>query len=126
SVRRGGGVGGGGGKGGRGERTGVAGGAPEAFALCEPVFAAIAQKVYRLGATLGAGSKVKMINQLLAGVHIAAAAEAMALGIKAGAQPPTPYHVITNSAGNSRMVPNRARHILAGEHPPVAAAGHVV
>ena len=41
-------------------------------------------KVYRLGATAGNGSKVKIINQLLAGVHIAAAAEAMALGLREG------------------------------------------
>ncbi|TQN04244.1 NADP-dependent 3-hydroxyisobutyrate dehydrogenase-like protein, partial [Acidovorax temperans] len=34
---------------------------------------------YRLGDKAGAGSKVKIINQLLAGVHIAVAAEAMAL-----------------------------------------------
>ena len=40
-----------------------------------------------LGDKPGAGSTVKMINQLLAGVHIAAAAKAMALGIRAGAVP---------------------------------------
>src|SRR5262245_53487802 len=87
-----------------GEMTVMAAGAPEAFALCEPVFAAIAQKVYRLGETPGAGSKVKMINQLLAGVHIAAAAEAMALGIKAGADPKVLYDVITNSRSEERRV----------------------
>jgi len=104
-----------------GEMTVMAAGAPEAFAICEPVLAAIAQKVYRLGETPGAGSTVKMINQLLAGVHIAAAAEAMALGIKAGADPQTLYDVITNSAGNSWMFQNRARHILAGDYLPRSA-----
>jgi 3-hydroxyisobutyrate dehydrogenase len=104
-----------------GEMTVMAAGVPEAFALCEPVFAAIAQKVYRLGETPGAGSKVKMINQLLAGVHIAAAAEAMALGIKAGADPKVLYDVITNSAGNSWMFQNRAPHILAGDYLPRSA-----
>jgi 3-hydroxyisobutyrate dehydrogenase len=44
----------------------------------------MAGKVYRLGDKAGAGSKVKIINQLLAGVHIAAAAEAMALGLREG------------------------------------------
>jgi 3-hydroxyisobutyrate dehydrogenase len=104
-----------------GEMTVMAAGAPEAFARCEPVFAAIAQQVYRLGATPGTGSKVKMINQLLAGVHIAAAAEAMALGIKAGADPKVLYDVITNSAGNSWMFQNRAPHILAGDYLPRSA-----
>ena len=82
---------------------------------------AIAQKVYRLGEAHGTGSKVKMINQLLAGVHIAAAAEAMALGIKAGADPQVLYDVITNSAGNSWMFQNRAPHILAGDYLPRSA-----
>jgi 3-hydroxyisobutyrate dehydrogenase len=100
----------------QGEMTVMAAGAPEAFSLCAPVFAAIAQKVYRLGDAPGTGSKVKMINQLLAGVHIAAAAEAMALGIKAGADPKMLYDVITNSAGNSWMFQNRAPHMLAGDY----------
>ena len=104
-----------------GEMTVMAAGAPEAFAICEPVLSAIAQKVYRLGETPGTGSTVKMINQLLAGVHIAAAAEAMALGIKAGADPQTLYDVITNSAGNSWMFQNRAPHILAGDYLPRSA-----
>ena len=62
-----------------------------------------------------------MINQLLAGVHIAAAAEAMALGIKAGADPATLYDVISNSAGSSWMFQNRVPHILAGDYTPLSA-----
>ncbi len=104
-----------------GEMTMMAAGAPEAFALCEPVLGAIAAKVYRLGEVPGTGSKVKMVNQLLAGVHIAAAAEAMALGIKAGADPKVLYDVITNSAGNSWMFQNRVPHILAGDYSPRSA-----
>lgn len=104
-----------------GEMTVMASGAPEAFAKCAPVFDAIATKVYRLGDAAGAGSKVKMINQLLAGVHIAAAAEAMALGIKAGADPNVLYEVICNSAGGSWMFQNRVPHILAGDYAPLSA-----
>src|SRR2546428_10348713 len=58
----------------------------------------------------GAGSKVKIINQLLAGVHIAAAAEAMALGLREGVDAAALYEVITLSAGNSWMVENRIAH----------------
>ena len=104
-----------------GEMTVMAAGPAEAFALCEPVFGAIAQKVYRLGETPGTGSKVKMINQLLAGVHIAAAAEAMALGIKSGADPKVLYDVICNSAGASWMFQNRVPHIIAGDYSPRSA-----
>lgn len=104
-----------------GEMTVMASGAPEAFAKCEKVFEAIAAKVYRLGDRPGPGSKVKMINQLLAGVHIAAACEAMALGIRAGADPKTLYEVISNSAGSSWMFQNRVPHILAGDYTPLSA-----
>jgi 3-hydroxyisobutyrate dehydrogenase len=104
-----------------GQMTIMASGAPETFAACEDVLAAIATKVYRLGEAPGMGSKVKMINQLLAGVHIAAMAEAMALGIKAGADPNVVYDVISNSAGSSWMFQNRGPHILAGDYAPLSA-----
>jgi putative dehydrogenase len=82
---------------------------------------AIAGKVYRLGDHAGVGSTVKMVNQHLAGVHIAAACEAMALGIRAGADPDKLYEVICNSAGNSWMFQNRVPHILAGDYTPLSA-----
>ena len=114
-------VSGGAGKAATGEMTVMGSGAPEAFAKCEAVLKAIATKVYRLGDAPGAGSRVKMINQLLAGVHIAALGEAMALGIKAGADPEVLYEVISNSAGSSWMFQNRVPHILAGDYTPLSA-----
>jgi putative dehydrogenase len=104
-----------------GSMTVMASGPAAAFARAEPVLAAIAGKVWRLGEAAGAGSTVKMVNQLLAGVHIAAAAEAMALGIRAGADPQTLFDVITGSAGNSWMFANRVPHILAGDDTPRSA-----
>ncbi len=104
-----------------GTMTVMASGAPAAFARAEPVLDAIATKVWRLGDAAGAGSTVKMVNQLLAGVHIATAAEAMALAIRAGADPQTVYDVITTSAGNSWMFQNRVPHILAGDDTPHSA-----
>ena len=95
----------------------MASGAREGFARAEAALGAIAAKVYRLGDAPGMGSKVKMINQLLAGVHIAASAEAMALGIRAGVDPNVLYEVICNSAGSSWMFQNRVPHILAGTTP---------
>ena len=81
----------------------------------------MAAKVYRLGDRAGNGSKVKIINQLLAGVHIAAAAEAMALGLREGVDPAALYDVITHSAGNSWMFENRMAHVLAGDYTPLSA-----
>ncbi|MGF6702492.1 putative dehydrogenase [Paraburkholderia sp. MM5496-R1] len=104
-----------------GEMTMMTSGPAAAYAACEDVLAAIAGNVYRLGATNGAGSKVKIINQLLAGVHIAVAAEAMALGLREGVDPDALYDVITHSAGNSWMFENRVPHILAGDYTPLSA-----
>ena len=104
-----------------GEMTMMTSGAPEAYALAGPLLDAMAAKVYRLGDRAGAGSKVKIINQLLAGVHIAAAAEAMALGLREGVDPAALYEVITHSAGNSWMFENRMAHVLAADYRPLSA-----
>jgi L-threonate 2-dehydrogenase len=104
-----------------GELTVMASGSDEAFRRAEPYLAVVAARVYRLGDQPGQGSRMKMINQLLAGVHIAATAEAMALGIRAGIDPDTLYEVISNSAGSSWMFQNRAPHILAGDYTATSA-----
>jgi len=104
-----------------GAMTVMASGRPEAFEAAGPLLDAIAGKVYRLGDTPGTGSTVKMVNQHLAGVHIAAACEAMALGIRAGADPRALYEVICNSAGSSWMFQNRVPHILDGDYTPLSA-----
>ena len=104
-----------------GQMTMMTAGKPEAYAVAEPFLNAMAGKVYKLGHQAGAGSKVKIINQLLAGVHIAAAAEAMALGLREGVDAAALYEVITNSAGNSWMFENRMAHVLAGDYTPLSA-----
>jgi 3-hydroxyisobutyrate dehydrogenase len=91
------------------------------FRKAAAVLEAMAGKVYRLGDTPGIGSSVKLINQHLAGIHIAAAAEAMALGIRIGLDPNMLYEVICNSAGNSWMFENRVPHILNGDYAPFSA-----
>ncbi|WP_025885124.1 L-threonate dehydrogenase [Asaia prunellae] len=104
-----------------GDMTLMTSGPAEAYARAEAVLDAMAGKVYRLGDTVGIGTRVKIVNQHLAGIHIAAAAEAMALGLREGADPATLYEVITNSAGNSWMFENRVPHILAGDYTPLSA-----
>jgi len=104
-----------------GQMTVMSAAKPEAYAAAGAVLDAMAGKVYRLGDSAGAGSKVKIINQLLAGVHIAAAAEAMALGLREGVDAAALYEVITNSAGNSWMFENRMAHVLAADYTPLSA-----
>jgi L-threonate 2-dehydrogenase len=105
----------------QGQITMMTAGRPEAYAACDGVLEAMAAKVYRLGDKAGPGSQVKVLNQLLAGVHIAAAAEAMALGLREGVDPAALYEVITHSAGNSWMFENRMAHVLAGDYTPLSA-----
>ena len=103
-----------------GQMTVMASGRPQAFEAAAGVLDAFAGKVYRLADRAGVGSTVKMVNQHLAGVHIAAACEAMALGMRAGADPAQLYEVICNSAGMSWMFQNRVPHILAGDYTPLS------
>jgi L-threonate 2-dehydrogenase len=104
-----------------GQMTMMTAGKPQAYAKAGGVLDAMAANVYRLGDQAGNGSKVKIINQLLAGVHIAAAAEAMALGLREGVDAAALYEVITHSAGNSWMFENRMAHVLAGDYTPLSA-----
>ena len=104
-----------------GEMTMMSAAKPEAYAMAEPFLRAMAGTLYKLGDKAGAGSKVKVINQLLAGVHIAAAAEAMALGLREGVDAAALYEVITHSAGNSWMFENRMAHVLAADYTPLSS-----
>jgi 3-hydroxyisobutyrate dehydrogenase-like beta-hydroxyacid dehydrogenase len=99
----------------------MAAGKPEAFAAAQPALDAMAETVFRLGDAAGAGSAMKVVNQLLAGVHIAAAAEAITFGITQGADPKTIVDVISKCAGTSWMFENRGAHIAAGDYTPHSA-----
>ena len=96
-------------------------GPPAAFDRADAVLGAIAANVYRLSQRVGDGSRMKMINQLLAGVHIVAACEAMALASRAGIDLQSVYDIISKSAGFSWMFGDRVPHILAGDYSPKSA-----
>lgn len=101
--------------------TVMASGSEAAFTRLKPVLDAVASNVYRISDTPGAGSTVKIIHQLLAGVHIAAAAEAMALAARAGIPLDVMYDVVTHAAGNSWMFENRMQHVVDGDYTPRSA-----
>ena len=96
----------------------MASGTPEAFAAARPVLDAIAETVFELGDTAGAGSAMKAVNQLLAGVHIATMAEALTFGMTQGVSPDKFVEVISKCAGTSWMLENRAPHIVEGDYTP--------
>lgn len=105
----------------QGELTILASGSDAAFAAAQPALDAMAAKVYALGNAPGQGAAFKMINQLLAGVHIAAASEAIAFAAKQGLDLRKVYEVITASAGNSWMFENRMPHVLDADYSPRSA-----
>lgn len=96
-------------------------GVSEAYANARQFLNAIAENVFELGEKAGIGSTVKMINQLLVGVHIAAAMEAVAFGIKSGIDIQTLFKVITLSAGNSWIFEDRVPHVLNNDYAPKSA-----
>lgn len=114
-------ISGGAAKAGEGALTIMASGAPAAFEAAAPALAAMAAKVFRLGDAAGAGSAMKVVNQMLAGVHIAAAAEAMTFGMTQGVAPARCLEVISQCAGTSWMFENRGAHIAEGDYSPRSA-----
>lgn len=104
-----------------GELTVMASGSAEAFTQADPVLKVIAKTVYRLGDEAGIGASFKMVNQLLAGVHIAAACEAITFAKRLGLDLEKVFEVITASAGNSWMFENRIPHVLKGDYNPASA-----
>jgi len=104
-----------------GQLTILASGSPAAFAKARPALDAMAGNLYELGESAGTGAAFKMINQLLAGVHIAAASEAIAFAARQGLDLRKVYEVITASAGNSWMFENRVPHVLDGDYSPRSA-----
>ena len=104
-----------------GELTILASGSAAAFAKARPALDAMAAKLYELGDEPGQGAAFKMVNQLLAGVHIVAASEAMAFAARQGLDLRKVYDVITASAGNSWMFENRMTQVLEGDYKPRSA-----
>lgn len=101
-----------------GQLSVMASGTPDAFNVARPVLDAIAETVFELGDTAGAGSAMKAVNQLLAGVHIATMAEALTFGMTQGIAPETFVQVISQCAGTSWMLEDRAPHVVNGEYSP--------
>lgn len=104
-----------------GELTIMGSGPPEAFTRARPVLNCISAKLYELGDEAGTGAAFKIVNQLLAGVHIAAACEAITFAKAMNLDIAKVYEVITASAGNSWMFENRVPHVLAGDYSPRSA-----
>jgi 3-hydroxyisobutyrate dehydrogenase/2-hydroxy-3-oxopropionate reductase len=86
-----------------GTLTYMIGGDAEVFERARPVFEATGKNIHHVGQS-GAGTVVKLVNQLLVAIHTSAASEALAFAVKAGASPVAVQEVIGSSFGGSMML----------------------
>jgi 3-hydroxyisobutyrate dehydrogenase len=104
-----------------GTLTVMVSGPEAALKVAQPAFEAVGRRIFDVGREAGLGSTAKMINQLLCGVHIAAAAEAMLVAERAGVPLATMHEIVSVSAGNSWMWGDRGPRMMQDE-PPVTSA----
>jgi 3-hydroxyisobutyrate dehydrogenase len=97
----------------RGTLTIMAAGTPAAIEDCRPFYEAIGKRLMIVGGAPGQGAMVKTINQLLCGVHLAAAGEAMAMAERAGLDLQAVWEVVNYSAAGSWMMNDRGPRMVA-------------
>jgi 3-hydroxyisobutyrate dehydrogenase-like beta-hydroxyacid dehydrogenase len=101
----------------KGTLTIMAGGDAELLETCRPVLNAMAENIYLVGA-VGAGKAIKAINQMLAGIHMLASAEAVALAEKLEIDKEVVKEVIGKSSGASWMLLNKADTLAKRDYTP--------
>ncbi len=93
-----------------------------AWQAAQPLVTALSGKVFRVGERPGDGARTKLVNNLLAGINLAGAAEALALASRLGLNPSRTLDVIEQSSGQSWIGVDRMRRALAGDWAPRAHA----
>jgi L-threonate 2-dehydrogenase len=81
---------------------------------------ALSQQVFRVGVRAGDGACTKLVNNLLAAVNLAGAAEALALAERLGLDPAVTLSVMEASSGQSWIGSDRMGRALAGDFEPRA------
>lgn len=94
--------------------------ADAAFERHRDVIEALSDQVFRLGERVGDGARVKLVNNLLAGINLAGAAEAIALAERLGLDAGRTLDVIERSSGQSWIGSDRLRRAIAGDLVPRA------
>ncbi len=106
----------------RGDLVVMVGGPRERFETCHPFLDRLGSTVAYVGEAVGDGQALKLVNQLLAGVHIAAAAEALGFAAALGLDPRAAWDVVRHGAAGSFMLGDRGARMLDGEFEPVRSA----
>ncbi|MEO7548892.1 MAG: NAD(P)-dependent oxidoreductase [Ramlibacter sp.] len=90
------------------------------FERCRPLIESLSNQVLRISARPGDGARTKLVNNLLAGINLAGAAEAMALAQRLGLDLARTLDVIERSSGQSWIGSDRMRRAIAGDYAPRA------
>jgi 3-hydroxyisobutyrate dehydrogenase len=106
----------------KGELLIMAGGPADLFEELRPVLGAMGSSVVHCGPRVGDGQAVKLVNQLLCGIHIAAAGEALAYAEALGLDPRYVFETIRHGAANSFMLEDRGERMLGEEFVPPRSA----
>src|SRR5918998_1110277 len=106
----------------RGDLLIMAGGPGDLFEELPPALEALGSTVVHCGPAAGDGQAVKLVNQLLCGVHIAAAGEALAYAEALGLDPRFVFETIRHGAANSFMLEDRGERMLEEEFVPPKSA----
>lgn len=98
----------------QGDLAMMASGDEQSLEAAKPILNALGRDgdVHIIAGGAGAGSTVKCVHQLLAGVHICVAAEAMAMAAKAGLDTEQLYKIVNGAAGASWMFTDRGKRML--------------
>jgi 3-hydroxyisobutyrate dehydrogenase-like beta-hydroxyacid dehydrogenase len=107
---------------GRGDLLIMAGGPADLFEEVRPLLGTMGSTVAHCGGSVGDGQSVKLVNQLLCGVHIAAAGEALAYAEALGLDPRSVFETIRHGAANSFMLEDRGERMLRREFVPAKSA----
>ena len=106
----------------RGELLIMAGGPGDLFEELRPALEAMGSTVAHCGESAGDGQSVKLVNQLLCGVHIAAAGEALAYAAALGLDPRSVHETICHGAAASFMLDDRGVRMLERAFTPAKSA----
>ena len=105
----------------RGTLTILSSGPKDVLNIAESIFNSMSENLYEIEGGLGAANKIKLINQHLAGVHIAASAEVMGLAATLGINTKEIYEMVLKSSAWSWMFENRVPHMLSDDWTPHSA-----
>lgn len=102
-----------------GEVTAIVGGPPDTVAACERLFQSFAARTFHVG-PLGSGARMKLVVNLVLGLHRAVLAEGLSFAERSGIDPRMALEVLRGSPAYSRVMDTKGEKMLQGNFTPEA------